>query len=53
MTTADEEGCTEYTSLINIRPAQGNRSMTIEDAGLRERVRTLTHTLIRAGADLA
>jgi len=46
------EGCIEYTSLINIRPAQGNRSMTIEDAGLRKRVRTLTHTLIGAGEAL-
>jgi len=33
------DDCIEYTSLINIRPAQSNRSMTIESAALRERVR--------------
>jgi hypothetical protein len=46
------EGCIEYTSLINIRPAQGNRSMTIEDAELLERVRLLTHALIGEGEAL-
>jgi len=33
------DGCIEYTALINIRPAQGNRSMLIQDAGVRDRVR--------------
>ena len=33
------EGCIEYTSLINIRPAPGNRSMEIQDPAVRERVR--------------
>jgi len=46
------EACIEYTSLINVRPARGNRSMTIEDAALRERVRELTHRLIGAGEPL-
>ena len=27
--------CIEFTSLINLRPAQGNRSMAIEDAAFR------------------
>ena len=36
------DGCIEFTSLINIRPAQGNRNMTIEDPALRDRVRQLT-----------
>ncbi len=44
--------CIEFTSLINIRPAQGNRSMVIEDAALRERVRELTFSLIGEGESL-
>jgi hypothetical protein len=47
------DDCIEFTSLINIRPAQGNRSMTIEDSSLRERVRELTHLLIGEGEPLA
>jgi len=43
------EGCIEYTSLINIRPAQGNRSMLIADPSIRERVRDLTFALIGQG----
>lgn len=46
------EGCIEYTSLINIRPAQGNRSMEIEEAGRRARVRELTLALIGEGEPL-
>lgn len=42
-------GCIEYTSLINIRPAQGNRSMLIGDPSIRERVRDLTFALIGQG----
>jgi hypothetical protein len=47
-----EDGCVEYTSLINIRPAQGNRSMVIEDDGVRGRVRALTFELIGRGEPL-
>ncbi len=36
----------EYTSLINIRPGQGNRSMFIEDPTVREQVREVTLALI-------
>ena len=43
------EGCIEYTSLINIRPAQGNRTMLIADSSIRERVRDLTFALIGQG----
>ena len=46
------EGCIEYTSLINIRPAQGNRGMLIEDEALRERVREVTFALIGRGEPL-
>jgi hypothetical protein len=46
------EGCIEYTSLINIRPAQGNRSMEIQDPAVRERVRELTLALVGEGEAL-
>lgn len=46
------DGCIEFTSLINIRPAQGNRSMTVEDPSLRDRVRALTYRLIGEGQPL-
>ncbi len=46
------EECIEYTALINIRPAQGNRSMEIQDPAVRERVRELTWALIGAGEPL-
>ncbi len=47
------EGCIEFTALINIRPSQGNRSMEIEDAGVRDRVRELMHRLVGCGEALA
>ena len=47
-----EESCIEYTALINIRPAQGNRSMEVEDAELRRRIRELTFELIGRGEPL-
>ena len=46
------EGGIEYTALINIRPAAGNRSMEIQDPALRERVRDLTWALVGAGEPL-
>jgi Protein of unknown function (DUF5674) len=49
----DPEDCIEYTSLINIRPAQGNRSMLIADPEIRERVREITFALIGQGESLA
>ncbi len=44
----DERGdaAIEYISLINIRPAQGNRDMEIQDTDLRTTVRTLVSRLI-------
>jgi len=47
-----EDGCIEYTALINIRPAQGNRSMLIEDEGVRGKVREITRSLIGRGEPL-
>jgi len=46
------ENCIEYTSLINIRPAQGNRGMDIADPLIRNRVRDLTFALIGEGEPL-
>jgi hypothetical protein len=46
------EACIEYTALINIRPAHGNRSMEIQDPAVRERVRQLTRALIGEGEPL-
>jgi hypothetical protein len=48
-----EDGCIEYTSLINIRPAQGNRSMAIADPAVRDRVREITFALLGRGEALA
>ena len=47
------DGCLEFTALINIRPAQGNRSMEIEDGPIREAVRRLTFELVGEGAEPA
>lgn len=44
------EGCIEYTSLINIRPSQGNPSMVVQDEGVRVRMRDITFLLIGRGA---
>jgi len=47
------EDCIEFTALINIRPAQGNRSMDLADADLRERIREITFEIIGRGEELA
>lgn len=36
-----------FEALINIRPRQGNRSMTIQDAKVREMVEAVTRSLLR------
>jgi hypothetical protein len=46
------DDCIQYTSLINIRPAQGNRTMEIQDPLLRERVREITFSLLGEGEPL-
>ena len=46
------DGCIEYTSLINIRPAAGNPSMELLDPALRERVRAITFALLGEGEAL-
>ena len=47
------DGCIEYTSLINIRPAAGNRGMEIQDPALRAKVREITFALLGKGEPLA
>jgi hypothetical protein len=44
--------CIEFTSLINIRPTEGNQSMELENEGLRARVRELTFELLGRGEPL-
>ncbi len=46
------EGCLEYTSLINIRPAAGNRGMELQDPALRAKVRNISFALIGEGEPL-
>jgi hypothetical protein len=41
--------CLEYTSLINIRPAQGNHGMQIQDEAVKLRVREIALRLIGEG----
>jgi hypothetical protein len=44
--------CIEYTSLINIRPSQGNRGMVIVDEAIRARMKAITFALIGRGEPL-
>ena len=37
----------EFDSMINVRPAQGNRSRSVEDAVRRERIREIVNRLVR------
>jgi len=46
------EGCIEYTSLINIRPASGNRGMELHDPALRQAVQEITFALVGEGEPL-
>jgi hypothetical protein len=37
----------EYDSMINVRPSQGNRARTVEDAAVRARIERLIAELVR------
>jgi hypothetical protein len=37
----------EFDSMINVRPAQGNRSRAVEDAARRERILAIVSRLVR------
>ncbi len=43
------EGCIEFTALVNVRPAQRNASMEIEDEAVRRAVREITFELVGEG----
>ncbi len=43
---SEGESSLEYISLVNIRPAQGNRGMAIADAAVREAVKAIVKKLI-------
>lgn len=45
------DACIEYTSMINIRPAQANPGMEVEVASVRERIQHLTFALIGTGEE--
>jgi len=36
----------EFDSMINLRPAQGNRSRGVEDAKTQEKIRSIVSTLV-------
>ena len=40
------ENWIEFDSMINVRPAQGNRSRGVEDAALRGRIRKVVDALV-------
>jgi len=42
----EDETWIEFTSLINVRPQAGNKSMTIEDRMLRDTIRVIVERLI-------
>ena len=42
-------GFVEFDSMINLRPALGNRSRSVEDAGLRERIVHVLEALVTGG----
>lgn len=46
------DGCVEFTALINISPARGNRGMEIADRFLRDRIQSLSWSLIGEGEEL-
>jgi hypothetical protein len=37
----------EFDSMINVRPAQGNRSRSVDDPGVQERIREIVARLVR------
>jgi len=47
-----ESACIEYTSLINIRPSQGNNSMEIINKDLQKKIKEITFELIGKGEGL-
>ncbi len=42
-----ESNWIEYDSMINVRPSQGNRTRSVEDAELREQIRRIVNGLVK------
>jgi hypothetical protein len=40
------DGWLEFDSMINVRPSQSNRSRTVEDPAVRERIRDIVDRLV-------
>ncbi len=47
-----EGECIEFTSMINVRPSAGNRSMLVQSRELRTKIRELTFALVGKGEPL-
>ncbi len=47
-----EVECIEYTSLINIRPARGNRGMVVEELSTQEAIREIVFERVGRGEPL-
>jgi Protein of unknown function (DUF5674) len=45
--------CLQYTSMVNLRPSQGNPTMELRDPALRTRVRDLVFELLGRGESLS
>ena len=52
MPGAGPERCLELTALINIRPAQGNRSMVVQDPQIAATMRAIVGELVGRGEPL-
>jgi len=46
----DKKDFIEYTSLINIRPHQGNKSMVVKDPAIRDRINEVIDKLVDYGS---
>ena len=46
------EDCLQFTALINIRPAQGNRAMEVQDPKIRQAMRSIVSDLVGRGEPL-
>jgi hypothetical protein len=49
---AGPEHCLELTALINIRPAQGNRGMAVQDEAVAAKMRAIVSDLVGRGEPL-
>jgi hypothetical protein len=41
------DGWIEFDSMINVRPAQGNRSRSVDDPAIQSKIRSIVDNLIR------